>query len=107
MAKQEGKGWFAILLAEHLTAQVQIPSYILQAIHFAHGPFSHSLIVRILEHRAEDLFNSLPWHAFQKMEFLLEVKRFQQNEISMDQLKAVALLKLPNDAINAFLADIM
>jgi len=107
MAKQEGKGWFAILLAEHLTAQVQIPSYILQAIHFAHGSFSHSLIVRILEHRAEYLFNSLPWHAFQKMEFLLEVKRFQQNEISMDQLKAVALLKLPNDAINAFLADIM
>lgn len=107
MAKQEGKGWFAILLAEHLTTQVQIPSYILQAIHFAHGPFSHSLIARILQHRAECLFNSLPWHAFQKMEFLLEVKRFQQNEISMDQLKAAALLKLPNDAINAFLADMM
>jgi putative ATP-dependent endonuclease of OLD family len=39
MAKQEGKGWFALLLAEYLTPQVQIPAYIMQAIHFAHGEF--------------------------------------------------------------------
>jgi putative ATP-dependent endonuclease of OLD family len=39
MAKQEGKGWFALMLAEYLTPQVQIPAYIMQAIHFAHGNF--------------------------------------------------------------------
>lgn len=105
MAKQEGKGWFAILLAEHLTNQVKIPAYILQAIHFAHGPFSRSLIARILQHRAECLISSKPFLASQKKDFLVEVERFQRNEIDLLDLKTAALLRLPGDAINAFLAE--
>lgn len=105
MAKQEGKGWFAILLAEYLTTQIQIPAYILQAIHFAHGPFSHSLIARILQHRAECLFSSWPSFATQKKDFLLEVERFQRNEINLQALKTAALLMIPGDAINDFLAE--
>lgn len=44
MANQEGKGWFALLLAEYLTPQVHIPAYILQALNFAHGSFPLPLL---------------------------------------------------------------
>lgn len=35
LAKKEGKGWFALLLSEHLTYQSNIPQYILEAVAFA------------------------------------------------------------------------
>ncbi|KAB0528589.1 AAA family ATPase [Pseudomonas brassicacearum] len=105
MAQKEGKGWFAILLAEHLTHHVQIPTYILQAIHFAHGPFSRSLLTRILQHRAECRFSPKPLLTPLKKTFLLEVERFEREEISLQTLKAAVDFMLRGDAINAFLAE--
>ncbi len=35
LANKEGKGWFALLLAEHLTDRTYIPEYILRAIAFS------------------------------------------------------------------------
>ncbi|MBD8236004.1 AAA family ATPase [Pseudomonas fluorescens] len=105
MAQKEGKGWFAILLADQLTPQVQIPTYIQQAIHFAHGPFSRPLLSRILQHRVECRFSSncsaAPLHAA----FRLELERFQREEISLQTLKAAVAFMLPGDVINAFLAE--
>ncbi|MBS7596891.1 AAA family ATPase [Pseudomonas sp. RC2C2] len=107
MAKQEGKGWFAILLAEHLTHQVQIPAYILQAIHFAHGEFSRPLLARILQHRAECLFGTWPAAAPVKTDFLLEVERFEKEQISLQDLKAAVAHRLPEDSITAFMTEII
>ncbi|WP_448654351.1 hypothetical protein [Pseudomonas mohnii] len=105
MAKQEGKGWFAILLAEYLTPQVQIPAYILQAIHFAHGPFPRPLLARVLQYRAECRFGSAPLLASQKDAFRLELERFEREEIGLLALKAAVDFMLPGDAIKAFLAE--
>ncbi len=81
MARQEGKGWFALLLAEYLTPQVQIPEYIIQAIHFAHGKFPRSLIVRILQYRTEYRYGADVANLPAKQLFLQEINRFAQGDI--------------------------
>lgn len=106
MANQEGKGWFALLLAEYITPQVQIPAYILQATHFAHGPFALPLLARILQHRAECKFGPNPVEFSAKQAFLFEVERFAQGLIDLATLKAAINAMLPEDAINAFLAEL-
>ncbi|RON53107.1 ATP-dependent nuclease [Pseudomonas frederiksbergensis] len=106
MAQQEGKGWFAILLANELTHDVMIPDYIQQAIHFAHGHFSRTLLSRIIQHRAESRFGSkslaTPFHSALR----LDIERFQREEISLQSLKAAVELMLRGDVINSFLAEI-
>jgi len=106
MAQQEGKGWFAILLANELTHDVQIPAYIQQAIHFAHGQFSRPLLSRILQHRADCRFGSkilaAPLHAA----FRQELDRFQREDIALPALKVAVASMLPGDVINSFLAEI-
>ncbi|WP_447870019.1 AAA family ATPase [Serratia fonticola] len=104
MAKQEGKGWFALLLAEYLAPQVQIPAYIVQAIHFAYGTFTPHLLARILQHRAEYRYGSDVLNSPAKQAFLLEVERFLQGDIGLAELKRVIRLMLPGDSIDAFIA---
>lgn len=105
MAKQEGKGWFALMLAEYLTPQVLIPAYIMQAIHFAHGRFPLPLLVRILQHRAECRYGSDVLNSLAKQAFLLVVERFVQGNIGLAEFRREIGLMLPGDAINVFLAE--
>lgn len=106
MAEHEGKGWFAIMLAEELDHQVAIPPYILQAIHFAHGHISPLLLTRILHYRVARQIHADP--SGQPRLALLggQVERFQRGEIDLMFLKAAVALALPGDAINSFMAGI-
>jgi len=55
LAKKEGKGWFALLLAEHLTDQTYIPDYILRAIAFAcHLSVTDSALRQIADFRMHE-----------------------------------------------------
>lgn len=54
MAKQEGKGWFAIMLGEHVTSSSFIPNYILEALRFIKPDFSKSLVLQIIKYRIKD-----------------------------------------------------
>ncbi|MCC5882081.1 MAG: AAA family ATPase [Halomonas sp.] len=103
MAEQEGKGWFAILLADELDHQVVIPAYIRQAILFAHGHFSRPLIARILQYRAACLFHTDSSAHARLAIFETELGRFQQEEIDLPELRAAVALALPGDAIVPFL----
>ncbi|NEG64336.1 AAA family ATPase [Pantoea agglomerans] len=105
MANQEGKGWFALLLAEYLNPQVQIPAYILQALHFAHGSFPLPLLARILQHRAECRYGSDVSYSQAKQAFLLNVERFARGEISLADIRGVIRVMLQEDAIDIFLAE--
>lgn len=105
MAMKEGKGWFALLLAEHVTPQVQIPAYILQAVHFAHGALPIPLLTKILQYRAECRFGSNPMDPSVKDKFLLEVESFAQGFTDLGTLKAAIDSMLPGDAIVPFLAE--
>ncbi|MDO7363188.1 AAA family ATPase [Acinetobacter geminorum] len=53
MAKQEGKGWFAILLGDVLSSGTKIPEYIIDALIFAKPDYSPSLIADIIEYRVK------------------------------------------------------
>jgi putative ATP-dependent endonuclease of the OLD family len=51
MAKQAGKGWFAIMMGAHINPKTRIPKYILDAIHFAKDTYPKELIADIVEYR--------------------------------------------------------
>jgi len=54
LAAKEGKGWFAVLLAEHLSPWTAIPSYILKAIAFAcRRSINSQSLRRMAEYRVE------------------------------------------------------
>ena len=106
MAEYEGKGWFAIMLAEELDHQVAIPPYILQALQFAHGHMSPLLLARILQYRVARQIHADP-SAQPRLTLLRgEVERFQRGEIDLVFLKAAVALALPGDAINSFMVGI-
>ena len=59
LADKEGKGWFAILLAEQLTPWTRIPSYILEAIAFAcHQSINARSLHRMAEYRVARLMKT-------------------------------------------------
>lgn len=106
LAEYEGKGWFAIMLAEELDHQVAIPPYILQALQFAHGHMSPLLLARILQYRVARQIHADP-SAQPRLTLLRgEVERFQRGEIDLVFLKAAVALALPGDAINSFMVGI-
>ncbi|WP_370681993.1 AAA family ATPase [Comamonas sp. GB3 AK4-5] len=104
MAEQEGKGWFAILLAQTLDHQAVVPGYIREAVLFAHGPFSRPLIMRILRHRMNCLWGTDHAARPRLTLFNSEVERFGRSEIDLVTLRTAAITALPGDVIHVFLA---
>lgn len=104
MAEQEGKGWFAILLAQTLNHQAVMPGYIREAVLFAHGSFSRPLIIRILHHRMTCLWRiDVASHA-RLNALALQLEQFRDRKIDLLALRAAAATALPGDAVHAFLA---
>ena len=104
MAEKQGKGWFAILLAQTLDHQVVVPPYIREAVLFAHGAFSRPLIIRILDYRINCLWRTdVASHARLKA-FALELEQFRDRRIDLPALRAAAATALPGDVVHAFLA---
>ncbi|WP_431265818.1 AAA family ATPase [Roseateles chitinivorans] len=103
MAEQEGKGWFAILLAQTLDHNVVVPAYIREAVLFAHGQFSRQLIMRILRYRMNCLVGIDRAARPRLTAFDAEVERFGRSEIDLPTLRAAAATALPGDVVHAFL----
>jgi putative ATP-dependent endonuclease of the OLD family len=103
MAEQEGKGWFAILLARTLDHQTVIPGYIRDAVLFAHGSFSRPLTMRILRYRMNCLWGIDIASRPRLTAFNDDVERFGRSEIDLPTLRAAAALALPGDVVHAFL----
>jgi len=55
MAKNVGKGWFAIILGNHITFQTNIPEYILNALIFSKSKFEKEVIANIILYRVKNL----------------------------------------------------
>jgi len=56
MAKQEGKGWFAIMLGKHISYKTEIPDYIIDAILFAKETYSSNIVSGIIHYRMDKHF---------------------------------------------------
>ncbi len=54
MAKQEGKGWFAILLGKHISFKTVIPQYIIDALIFAKTSFNNNLLSDLITYRVNE-----------------------------------------------------
>jgi len=59
MAKNSGKGWFAILLGKAVDHHTTIPKYILDAVFFAHGKISNEVIFKVLAYRLTKIIDDL------------------------------------------------
>ncbi|MGE8448230.1 MAG: ATP-dependent nuclease [Comamonas sp.] len=106
MAEHVGKGWFAILLAGKLDHNVIIPDYIRQALLFAHGGFSESLILRILQHRIACYSTHLASQpALNDLAAAVEI--FKCGLTDLSDLKAGMELAFPEDAFLPFLAEMI
>ena len=56
MAKQEGKGWFAIMLGKHISYKTEIPNYIIDAILFTKETCSSNIVSDIIQYRMNKHF---------------------------------------------------
>lgn len=56
IAKQEGKGWFAIMLGKYVSYKTEMPDYILDSIIFAKDEYTNDLIADIVEYRINKNF---------------------------------------------------
>ena len=107
MAEQEGKGWFAILLANELDHQVVIPAYIRKAILFAHSHFSRPLIARILQYRATCLFHADPSAHTGLPSSKISSTAFGREKSHCQRLEQHSPSAVPYDAIDPFLAEMI
>ncbi|MBT9492985.1 MAG: AAA family ATPase [Paucibacter sp.] len=106
MANHEGKGWFAIRLGKLVDHRTVIPSYIRQAIVFAHGSFSTQLIFNILKHRlAVNTLAGLP-PSPTLLGFWGRLLEYQAGRLDFNTIRAEAAIALPNDQILALLGDL-
>ncbi|MFA5970772.1 MAG: AAA family ATPase [Lentimicrobiaceae bacterium] len=97
MAKQEGKGWFAILLGEYISYKTIVPEYIIDAVLFAKESYSANIIGNIIEYR---IFKN---HTDdKKLDFsasIVALKKFVKGESPIGDVIAELEKVIPNDPI--------
>lgn len=104
MAKQEGKGWFAILLGKYISEYVMIPTYIIDAIIFAKSTFTVALIVNLIEYRIKINIRddeNLDFSAANKT-----LLNFREGKSTLDELTNDLFNVIPDDQIIYFLKNL-
>jgi len=101
MAKNQGKGWFAVLLGDAIDSDTIIPDYICEALAFAHGTLSRVTCVKIVDFRLKhnQLIGVEAKGSVDELRRNLE--KFSNDKIDIDVLLAKLSEVYPNDpAIN-------
>lgn len=97
MAKQEGKGWFAIMLGKHISYKTEIPAYILDAILFAKEIYPSNMVVDIIQYRMNKHFEddgTLDFTSCKK-----ELLKYRKGTNKLEDLISDFDLVLPEDQI--------
>ena len=128
MAKNQGKGWFAITLGEYINHNSNIPDYILDAILFSHHKFDGDVIYKVIDHRIECIEKDLSqnrefvdttqgqeqkwyddWNEYinSRLAALSDLRAhlssFEQGVSSLEDLKNILESSFPENVINSFL----
>lgn len=101
MAKQEGKGWFAIMLGKHISFKTEIPNYIVDAILFAKETYSSNLIADIIEYRINKHFdedNALDFSSCRE-----SLTKYRKEEATLNDLSFDLDLVISNDQLLTFI----
>jgi len=104
MAKQEGKGWFAIMLGKHITSKTIVPEYIVDAVLFAKESYSPVIIADIIEYRIFKNFEDDDKLDFASCYFSL--KKYLNGESTIDDILVEIKKVIPYDQIVTFLNKI-
>lgn len=104
MAKQAGKGWYAILLGGYIYSDTYIPEYILDAILFAKATLNNETIISMISFRAGEFLANNPDASFTPIE--QAIKEFRSGDIQIPALRAVITTAMPNDQIITLLEKI-
>jgi hypothetical protein len=101
MAKQEGKGWFAIMLGKHISFKTEIPNYIVDAILFAKETYSNNIIADIIEYRMNKHFyddDALDFSSCRE-----SLTKYRAEEATLDDLAFDLDLVIPDDQLLTFI----
>lgn len=101
IAKQEGKGWFAIMLGKHVSYKTEVPDYILDSIIFAKDEYTNDLIADIVEYRINKNFlddNKLDFTSCRNV-----LNDYRKGISTVAPLKAELLKVIKDDQIITFL----
>ncbi|MES2449737.1 MAG: AAA family ATPase [Pseudomonadota bacterium] len=105
MARNAGKGWFAIILGRMITPGTVIPNYILDAIFKAHIPVSIQTWASVLDYRLSVLSTSQLNTPADIAAMRAQIARYRRGEIDFPGVRAEMLQAFPADGINAILAS--
>lgn len=106
MAKGEGKGWFALLLGQHVTADTVIPPYIVEAVLTAHGDLSTELLFNMFRHRVGHAIHTGTLAAARSNVVLARLDEYRAGAVGLPDLKACLRVELPDDQIHDLLAGV-
>lgn len=105
MARNVGKGWFAIILGRLITPETVIPDYILDAIFEVHLPVSIQTWASVLDYRLSVLATSQLNAPGDIAAMRAQIGRYRRGEIDFVEVRAEMLQAFPADEINAILAS--
>jgi putative ATP-dependent endonuclease of OLD family len=107
MAKNQGKGWFAILLGKHITHNTILPEYIHKAIFFARGCLTVELFFNIYSYRINSALDKgdIPQSVANTARVKLD--EYRKGTLDLAALKAAMGPCLPGDQIHTILADVV
>lgn len=97
MAKQEGKGWFAIMLGKHISYKTEIPDYIIDAILFAKETYSSNIVSDIIQYRMNKHFEDDNTIDFTSCK--AELLKYRNGTNKLEDLAFDFGLVLPDDQI--------
>ncbi|NVN03910.1 MULTISPECIES: ATP-dependent nuclease [Asaia] len=105
MARNTGKGWFAIILGRMITPETVIPDYILDAIFEVHVPVSSQTWASVLDYRLS-VIGASQLHASANIAAMrAQIGRYRRDEIDFAGVRAKMLQAFPADGINVILAS--
>jgi putative ATP-dependent endonuclease of the OLD family len=106
MAKQEGKGWFAILLSKNIDHNTVIPKYISDAIFFARQSLSKEIFFNIYSYRVSCAFANalIPEPVANAANVTLN--QYRDGGFDLATLKTRMMASLPGDQIHSILANL-
>lgn len=105
MAKQEGKGWFAIILGKHISFKTVLPMYILDAIFFAKETYPSNIIADIIDYRIGKNIDDNDALDFKSCE--TELLKYRKGEIALKDLAFDFDLVIPDDQILTIIDKLM
>lgn len=103
MARQEGKGWLAILIGEHVDHETILPAYIHEAIFFARQSLTRELFFNIYSYRIDCAIRAGDKTEIEMATARQQLRAYRSGTNDLLMLKTSMDFALPDDQIHDIL----